>query len=48
LLPVQNELVAAAILAVNQDLKWVYPAALALLEGRGLPSVAARSTWLTA
>ena len=48
LLPVQNELVAAAIVAVNQDPKWVYPAALALLEGRGLPTVAARSTWLTA
>jgi hypothetical protein len=46
MLPRENALVAAAIAAVNHDPKWVYPAALALLEGRGLPSLQARSTWL--
>jgi hypothetical protein len=46
LLPRDNPLVAAAIAAINHDPKWVYPAALALLEGRGLPSLQARSTWL--
>jgi hypothetical protein len=46
LLPRDNPLVTAAIAAVNHDPKWVYPAALALLEGRGLPSLQARSTWL--
>ncbi len=46
MLPRENPVVAAAIAAVNHDPKWVYPAALALLEGRGLPSLQARSTWL--
>jgi hypothetical protein len=46
LLPRDNPIVAASIAAVNHDPKWVYPAALALLEGHGLPSLTARSTWL--
>lgn len=47
LLPRSNPTVRAAVRAVHHDPKWLYPAALALLDGRGLPSSKARARWLS-
>ena len=48
LLPRDNPTVRAAVAAVARESAWIYPAALALLEGRDLPSAATRSQWLSA
>ncbi|MEZ4381051.1 MAG: hypothetical protein R3A79_06865 [Nannocystaceae bacterium] len=46
LLPRDNPEVRACVRAVAVDEAWVYPASVALLGGRGLPSTGARATWL--
>ncbi len=45
LLPRHNASVRAAVAAVALDPSWAYPAALALLRGHGLPSLAGRNEW---
>ncbi|MEM6291158.1 MAG: hypothetical protein AAGA54_07825 [Myxococcota bacterium] len=45
LLPRKNPTVAAAVAAVATDPAWSYPALLALLGGRALPTSASRTTW---
>lgn len=45
LLPRRNPSVRAAVAAIAADSSWAYPAALALLHGQGLPSLAARNDW---
>lgn len=42
LLPRQSERVKSAVVAVSQDASWVYPALLALLDGREFPERARR------
>ncbi len=46
LLPRDNPTVRAAVAAVNRDAAWVYPATLALFEGKSMPPSRARSRWL--
>jgi hypothetical protein len=46
LLPRGNETVRACIQAVARDPAWVYPAWLALLDGRALPPRSARQRWV--
>ncbi len=45
LLPRNNPTVLAAIAAVAHHPSWVYPVALALLEGKGLPSSSSQAQW---
>ncbi|MCR9161416.1 MAG: hypothetical protein ACE37F_29580 [Nannocystaceae bacterium] len=45
LLPRHNEAVRSAMAAVSADPSWAYPAALALLQGEGLPSLRGRNRW---
>jgi len=45
-LPRKNPDVQAAISAVTTDPAWVYPAALALMDGLSLPPVSTRARWL--
>lgn len=45
LLPRRNEVVRAAMAAVASDPSWAYPAALALLQGEGLPALRGRNAW---
>lgn len=45
LLPRKNEAVRAAMAAVASDPSWAYPAALALLQGEGLPALRGRNAW---
>lgn len=45
LLPRANPAVRAAVAAVAADPSWAYPAALALLQGEGLPSLRGRDAW---
>ncbi len=45
LLPRRNEAVRAAMAAVASDPSWAYPAALALLQGEGLPALRGRNAW---
>ncbi len=45
LLPRRNADVRSAVSAVATDPSWAYPAALALLQGNGLPSVRGRNAW---
>jgi len=42
LLPRQSARVKSAVVAVSQDPTWVYPALLALLDGRDFPERARR------
>jgi hypothetical protein len=46
LLPRRNPAVVASVKAVNHDVAWVYPVALTLLDGQGLPPVTSRVMWL--
>ncbi len=45
LLPQGNPTVSAAVTAVSTDPSWAYPALLALLGGRALPTTASRTAW---
>ncbi|MGH1346014.1 MAG: hypothetical protein ACRBN8_30905 [Nannocystales bacterium] len=45
LLPRKNEAVRAAMAAIASDPSWAYPAALALLDGEGLPALRGRNAW---
>lgn len=47
-LPRHNPTVLAAVRAVNADPAWVYPVALALLDGHELPPPRIRAMWLVA
>jgi hypothetical protein len=47
-LPRRNPRVAAALQAVAEDPRWIYPAALALLEGSRLPPASLRQAWWAA
>ncbi len=46
LLPRQNPTVIACVQAVARDPSWVYPAWLAVLDGRALPPRSARQRWV--
>lgn len=46
-LPRANPVVLAAIRAINTDPTWVYPAAVALLEGKASPPASSRARWLS-
>ena len=48
LLPRNNADVRSAMAAVAADPSWAYPAALALLQGDGLPSLRGRNAWRNA
>lgn len=48
LLPRDNPAVLAAMRAVTHDPAWIYPATLALLEGRSLPAAGTRAQWMSA
>ncbi|MBV1859675.1 MAG: hypothetical protein KUG77_14775 [Nannocystaceae bacterium] len=45
LLPRGNQAVRSAVAAVASDPSWAYPAALALLQGEGLPALRRRNAW---
>lgn len=46
LLPRGDPEVQRSVAALARSPAWIYPVALALLRGRGLPSAGARATWL--
>lgn len=48
LLPRNNADVRSAMAAIAADPSWAYPAALALLQGDGLPSLRGRDAWRNA
>ena len=47
LLPRENATVRACVQAVALDPAWIYPAWLAVLDGRALPPKSARQRWMT-